>query len=199
MIVCGTESHFTNFFRFRSTHCADNIDVFICPECNSEVADPGFQPAKPWWRRRRWESSRPTPVCGRGHKLRSQIIGENTELPLPWAFLRGLFACSLGLLLGILNDMRSSGRSFLGFSHISVLVVTVSAAVFGIIAFGHAWTWLGVRGPARRLAPRAMGSALGYLVPSAGMGIALYLNWIVPIEAVCGEQVRRLVDLTSVL
>lgn len=138
------------FFPLANPKVADKVDVFICPECNCEVEEPGFKPAAPWWKRRRGTSSRPVPICDRGHKLRNQIIGDHTELPLPWAFLRGLFACSLTLLLGILSDMRSSGRSFRGLSHLSVIVVTGSAAVFGMMALSQAWTWLGVRGPASR-------------------------------------------------
>jgi hypothetical protein len=54
---------------------------------------------------------------------------------------------------------------------------TTAMLVVGIIAFGHAWIWAGMEEPAHRLTTRAVGMAMGYLVPVIPALNALYFHW----------------------
>ncbi len=114
------------------------------------------------------------PICPLGHKLRSIVLGNLTELTLPLAFLRGLGGCGLALALGILEDFRSTR---MGSPHLGLMLMTGGGLVFGMIAFIDAWRWAGANGPVHRLTSRACGIALGSAVPAVVATHALYFHW----------------------
>ncbi len=148
--------------------------MFICPKCNVEVVNPTFLPPPPWWRRPRGSSNRPYPVCPNGHRLRSRLMGNMTELALPWAILRGLAISATSLVMGMLQDMRThlSPRN-----HLGLTMMTAVGLILGCITFGYAWSWAGRSGPVHRLTSRACGEAVGFLVPALIMLHALYFHW----------------------
>ena len=166
-------------------------EVFICPDCNCEVADPEFIPAPPWWRRPRGMSRRPTPVCPAGHKLRRQVLGNLTELNLPLAFLRGLCISVAALVMAILDDLRLTASEG---PHLGLMMMAGLGLVFGTIAFTDAWIWAGLIGPVHRLASRACGVALGFAVPAIVASHALYFHWAAAAEAAFGEALLHLLE-----
>ena len=130
------------------------------------------------------------PICPSGHKLRSSVLGNLTELPLPLALLRGFFVCSMTLLLGMLEDIRFTceGRRPFG-----LIFMTGTLLVLGIIAFGDAWLWAGRPGPVNRLTTRACGMALGTLIPAVVACHALYFHWSTRVQSQLMQGMTALV------
>ena len=168
--------------------------MFICPDCNAEVTMPSFIPAPPWWRRMRGSSSRPIPTCERGHRLRRQILGNLTELPLAAAFLRGLAVSTLAILLGALRDIRLAGTKW---PHLALMAMAATSLVCGAVAFYYAWVWAGLNGPVRRLTTRACGTAFGYAVPVLIVSHGLYFHWLDPVGAACVRGMIHLLEIVQ--
>lgn len=162
--------------------------MFICPQCNSVVADPEFRLA-PWWWRGRGNSRRMVPVCPAGHCLRSQVLGNLSEMPLAGALARALAFSAIGLWLGLAEDSR---LGLTGGPHVAVKIMTAVAFAIGIIALGDAWLWAGRSGPVHRLTGRALGTAAGYLVPAIAGCHALYFHWAEPVQMAYGRAVAQL-------
>jgi hypothetical protein len=153
--------------------------MFICPECNITVDSPDSMPP-PWWMRMNRFYVRPVPTCPSGHRLRTEILGNLTAAPLIVPLLRTGFASFLGLVAGMLEDLRGL-RSL--YPHFGLVLMTIVVSILGIIALGKAWSWAGMNGPVNRLTARAFGSALGYLLPSIIACHALYFRWADALEA----------------
>lgn len=71
-----------------------------------------------------------------------------------------------------------------------------SMLVIGVAALYHAWIWAGTQGPARRLTPRALGMAVGYLLPVIPASNELYFHWT---HFAGGASVRLLTGLFQVM
>ncbi len=117
-----------------------------------------------------------------------------TELPLPLAFLRGLVISSLVLVLGMLEDLRLPLWSR---THLCLGLITGITLIMGFIFFAYAWNWAGRDGPVHRLASRACGVALGYLVPAIAASHALYFHWVGAFQSALGNQLLHLAGLIS--
>ncbi len=148
--------------------------MFICPKCNTLVADPDYLPPPPPWRRLRGSPGTPNPVCPSGHKLRSPVLGDLSELSLARAIFRGLLLSATTLALGMLEDLRKGPT---GRPHLGLMLMTATGLILGTIAFNSAWKWAGATGPVHRLASRALGTAVGDLVPAIAASHALYFHW----------------------
>lgn len=148
--------------------------MFICPKCNQLVPDPTFVPPSRWWVRPAGSAwVKKVPTCPAGHSLRSRVLGNLKELSFPWALLRGLTLSGVLLTLGVWQDwQREAGRRAVGLLGMDALMLAI-----GLVAFWHAWIWAGMEGAARRLTPRALGMAVGYLAPVIPATNELYFHW----------------------
>lgn len=164
--------------------------MFICPQCNQFVADPTFVPRATSWTRSAWP--RRLPICPSGHILQSRVLGGLKELSLPSALLRGLaFSCAL-LAVGVLQDSAPyTGRRAVG-----LLGMDASMLIVGVTALCRAWIWAGMEGPVRRLTPRALGMAVGYLVPVIPASNELYFHWT---HFAAGPSGRLLTGLSQLI
>jgi hypothetical protein len=133
------------------------------------------------------------PICPAGHILRRRALGNLTELWLIWALLRGLAISSAVLALGALQDLYpvTGGRRQMG-----LLGAGACMLGFGVAAFCHAWIWAGMEGPARRLTPRALGMALGFLVPVIPASNALYFHWTYFAAGPSGILLKLVINLS---
>jgi hypothetical protein len=135
------------------------------------------------------------PICQSGHKLRSQILGDLTELSLAPALLRGLFFSGLAIIFGMLQDLRlgRDGRP------LGLLMTTGMTLIVGAIALNDSWTWAGRDGPVHRLTARAFGMAMGCFVPAIIASHALYFHWAVFAERAWGNGIIRLIRVSGFL
>ena len=137
---------------------------------------------------------RDVPICPSGHRLRTEILGNLTAVPLIVALLRaGFFSC-LGLVIGMLKDLQFARTIY---PRLGLVVMTAVLSILGIIALGKAWSWTGMQGPANRLADRALGSALGYLLPVIIPCHALYFSWADVLEAGLEQRILDLIQIFS--
>lgn len=120
------------------------------------------------------------PICPARHHLRSQVVGDLTEISLAKASLQGFAFCATYLLVGIMEDAR---RGPLATNHVPLMLMTGLALILGTLALADAWTWAGRSEPAYRLTRRAFGNAVGFLLPALIAAHALYFHWIGPVES----------------
>lgn len=119
------------------------------------------------------------PVCPAGHKLRTQFLGDLTDLSLGLALLRGLALSIVAILFGILQDL---GRRRTVIPCLGMAVLAGFMVIIGLNDLADAWRWSGKGGPVYRLTPRAFGMALGFLVPALVAMHALYFRWAGSLE-----------------
>jgi hypothetical protein len=126
--------------------------VWICTVCNQPVAKPDKKKS-----------------CPSGHALFDwHIVGKTRELNIVLAFFWGIiFAAGTALLVAALGlifaNMAGSKHETRG-GDIGIVIAAIWLPIYILVAFRRAAHWKRQGGAVTRLAPRAIGMALGSIV-----------------------------------
>lgn len=125
--------------------------MWICTVCNQPVAKPDKK------------------SCPSGHALYDwHIVGKTRELNIVLAFFWGivfaagtaLLAAAIGMIIANMAGAKNETRG----GDVGVIVAAIWLPVYIVMAFRRAAHWKRQGGAVARLAPRAIGMALGSIV-----------------------------------
>lgn len=144
--------------------------MYICPKCNAEVEPHG---------QGRWTAA----SCQHGHRPYVAGLGDTSEQPFRKAMLQAI-AINLGAL--VLAGFASLVWPSTGFR--VVLMVLVLWPLIGLRMLVRARAWGRTVGPAKKLAPKAAGTACGYLMTSGVVIAANARVWFWPRHALTSNR-----------
>jgi hypothetical protein len=133
--------------------------VWICTVCNQPVAQPDKKKS-----------------CPSGHALFDwHMVGKTRELNIVLAFFWGivfaagtaLLAAAIGMIVASMAGSKNETRG----GDIGIAIAAIWLPMYIVVAFRRAAQWKRQGGAVARLAPRAIGMALGSIVAFCGIVI----------------------------
>lgn len=148
--------------------------MFICPHCEAETDDPRYQNL--WvsngdFHENFRDNSLPIPWCACGKRLRNWSVGNFRVMSLSLAVIRGLAIAGAVVLIA-----AAASRSKVPAGVDRSFVLPIAIVVLFALGIGPLWygaDWSSRQSRVAMLAPRAYGTAIGFLLPAGLLAVAV--------------------------